>query len=128
MAWVRHVPWNRYTDQPDADGESPEDQAVEAKPVDEQAVQEPRTVVKMKQPPPEGFSDPQGRCGEAWLHPRVPGVLELVPWVGPAGTFTSLQGEIRRALEERCQVPERGDAEDRVRGEGREQEKEEGGE
>ena len=85
LAWVRHVPWNRYKDQPEADGEIPEDQAVEAKPVDEQAVQEPRTVVKMKQPPPRAF---QIRKEDAEKHGYTRGCPGCSSWFRGLGRQT----------------------------------------
>ncbi len=69
LGWVRHVPWNRYKDHEDADGDIPDEKAVEIEVKESREGQiknkdrlepggecrEPRFVVKVRQPPPRAF-------------------------------------------------------------------------
>ena len=54
--FVRHVPWNRAGDDPDADGDMPEDAAPEGEPPGGGERQEPRVVVvNVREPAPKDF-------------------------------------------------------------------------
>jgi hypothetical protein len=56
VSWVKHVPWHRYKDQEDADGDIPEEKAVEAEAKETEAGnREPTIVVKTRRPPPRAF-------------------------------------------------------------------------
>ncbi len=45
LEWVRHVPWKRYKDQEDDDGDIPEEKAVDAEPGRERRQDEERTII-----------------------------------------------------------------------------------
>ena len=60
LRWVKNVPWNRYKDRQDADGDIPEEKAVEleadpAAPLPQPGWEVPPAVVKVRQPPPRAF-------------------------------------------------------------------------
>jgi hypothetical protein len=45
VKWVKNVPWNLYKDHPDADGDIPEEKAVDAEPGRERRQDEERTII-----------------------------------------------------------------------------------
>ena len=57
VEWVRNTPWHRYKGQPDADGDIPEDKAVEPRTMEEPRIAEtgPRIEIKVREPPPRAF-------------------------------------------------------------------------
>ena len=56
VKWVKYVPWNRYKDQQDADGDIPEEAAVNVEPRrTEDDARGPEIVVKTRQVPPRAF-------------------------------------------------------------------------
>ena len=87
VGWVKHVPWHRYEDQEDADGDIPCGQAEEAEAVKEEPKQ----------------------CDDC--------VLDLVSWTWVATALPGVSREVCGVDERRCEVRERCGTETGVRGE-----------
>ena len=52
--WIRNVPWHRYKDQHDADGDIPEEKVVESREPELEKL-EPKMVIKTWEPIPRAF-------------------------------------------------------------------------
>ena len=107
--WVKHVPWHLCKGHPEADGEIPEEKIVETRmgavrSVDD--MESPLVVVRTRQVPPRGISDPQGGRGGTWVHEGMCWVLKLVPRLGSAAPRWRMSCEVRGCHEGRCTIPE----------------------
>ena len=76
VKWVRNVPWHRYNDQHDADGDIPEEKAVEPREPETEKL-EPMMVIKTWQPPPRAF---QIRKEDAEKHGYTRGCAGCSSW------------------------------------------------
>ena len=81
VKWVRHVPWHLYRDQVDADGDIPEEKAVQPKDIQHEAPhglpQEPVIVLRTRKVPPRAF---QIRKEDAEKHGYTRGCAGCSSW------------------------------------------------
>ena len=91
--WVRNVPWHRYKDQHDADGDIPEEKVVESREPELEKL-EPKMVIKTRQPPPRAFQIRKEDAEKARVHEGLREVLELVQRFGTATAFGCVQSQV----------------------------------